>query len=297
MSEPNQTDSTAVKRVIRQIEPHGHFFPQMADGTVINISNRDKIPEPVIPLIDGVITVYQQRLEGRLHSVYVRGSVVHGTSVRGFSDLDTFALVKPTEQQPFIWWCTPDWEAEAAQMLLAQHDDDWIINIDFGYATWHEEDFLKRNPTLAATIKTQSLCVAGIDVKPQLPNFQPGFEICHNYLGLERELAMLSAMVSGQIPLNVNKAQAVVKRMIRVAFELVMEREQRYTTSLYHCYDCFGRYYPQQREAMRQLLEFYLNPSSDLEAIAQCLTCGQWLKEQVETELKPRLAALANVEQ
>lgn len=297
MSEPEQTDSIALKRVIRQIEPHGHFFPLTADGAVVNTSSRGKIPEPVLPLIDGVIAVYQQRLEERLHSVYVRGSVVHGTSVKGFSDLDTFALVKPTKQQPLIWWCTPDWEAKAAQMLLAHHDDGWVINIDFGYATWHEEDFLKRNPALAVIIKTQSLCVAGIDVKPLLPNFRPGLEMCRDYLFLEKELALLSSMVSGQLPLNVYKAQAVVKRMIRVAFELVMEREQCYTTSLYHCWDCFGRYYPQQREAVRQLLEFYLNPKPDREVIAQCLIYGQWLKEQVDTDLRPRLAAKASVEQ
>jgi hypothetical protein len=226
----------------------------------------------------------------------VRGSVVHGTSVKGFSDLDTFALVQPTGEKPFIWWCTPEWEAEAAQMLLEQHDG-WVTNIDFGYATWHEEDFLKRNPTLAVTIKTHSLCVAGVDVKPLLPNFRPGLEMFLDYLFLEKELTLLSAMVNGQLPLNVYKAQAIVKRMIRVAFELVMEQEQRYTTSLYHCWDCFGRYYPQQREAARQLLEFYLNPSSDMEAIAQCLLYGQWLKEQVDVDLIPRLATLTSVEQ
>ncbi len=292
MSEPEQKDSITIKSVIRQIEPHGHFFPQAADSTVINLSSMDKIPEPVLPLIDGVIAVYQQRLEERLHSVYVRGSVVHGTSVKGFSDLDTFALVQPTDEQPFIWWCTPDWEAEAAQMLLAYHDG-WITNIDFGYATWHE-DFFKRNPTLAVTIKTQSLCVAGIDVKSLLPDFRPGLGMCCDYLALERELALLSAMVNGQLPLNVYKAQSVVKRMIRVAFELVMEQEQRYTTSLYHCWDCFGRYYPQQREVARQLLEFYLNPKADMEAIARFLTFGEWLKEQVDTELRPRFAALTS---
>jgi hypothetical protein len=118
-----------------------------------------------------------------------------------------------------------------------------------------------------------------------------------DYLFLEKELTLLSAMVNGQLPLNVYKAQAIVKRMIRVAFELVMEQEQRYTTSLYHCWDCFGRYYPQQREAARQLLEFYLNPSSDMEAIAQCLLYGQWLKEQVDVDLIPRLATLTSVEQ
>lgn len=296
MSEPKQTDPRAIKLVIRQIEPHGDFFPQTAEGAIINTASRDKIPESVLPLIDDVIAVYQQRLAECLHSVYIRGSIVHGMSVKGFSDLDTFALVKPTEQQPFIWWCTPDWEAEAAQTLLAQHDDGWVTNIDFGYASWHE-DFIKRNPTLAVIIKTQSLCVVGTDVKPLLPNLRAGLEICRDYLFLENELALLSKMISGQIPLEVSKAQAVVKRMIRVAFELVMEREQRYTTSLYHCYDCFGRYYPQQREAMRQLLEFYLNPSSDLDAIAQCLTCGQWLKKQVDIDLRPRLVALASVEQ
>ncbi len=295
MSDLEYTDFTGIKGESLQIKRHGQFFPQAADGTIINPSSMDNIPKLVRPLIDGVIAVYQQRLKERLHSVYVRGSVVHGTSVKGLSDLDTFALVQPTDQQPFIWWCTPTWETEAAQRLLEDHDG-WVTDIDFGYATWHE-DFLKRNPTLAMTIKTQSLCLVGIDVKPLLPDFRPGLGMCCDYLGLERELALLSAMVSSQLPLNAYKAQSAVKRMIRIAFELVMEREQRYTTSLYYCWNCFGRYYPQQREAVRQLLEFYLNPVPDIEAIKQCLTYGQWLKERVDKDLRPKLATLANVEQ
>lgn len=295
MSYLERTDSKYLACVSRPIEAHGQFFPQAADGTILNPSSMDNVPELVQPLIDGVIAVYQQRLKGHLRSVYVRGSVVHGTSVKGFSDLDTFALVQPTDQQPFIWWCTPDWEAEASRKLLAYHDG-WVTGIDFGYATWHE-DLLKRHPNLAMVLKTQSLCVAGIDLKPLLPEFKPGLEMCCDYLALERELALLSAMVSGQVSLNAHKAQSAAKRLIRIAFELVMEREQRYTTSVYYCWDCFGRYYPQQREAARQVLEFYLNPEPNILAVAQCLSYGQWLKERVENYLQPMLADLASVEQ
>ena len=295
MRENEQKDFDSIKIVTRKIKPHGSFFPQAADGTVINPASMDNVPESVYPLIDEVVTAYQQRFEQNLHSVYVRGSVVHGTSVRNFSDLDTFALVQPTDKQQFIWWCTPDWESEASSMILSEYPG-YITKIDFGYATWHE-DFLRRNPTLATTIKTQSLCIAGTNVQSLLPGFKPGLEMCCNYLGLERELALLSAMVLGQKNLDVYKAQAAVKRMIRVGFELIMEQEGRYTGSLYYCCDCLCRYYPEKRETVRQLLEFYLNPQPDLEAIAKCLTYGKWLKEKVDRDLRPRIEDLASAEQ
>lgn len=295
MRENEQKDFDSSEIVTHQIKPHGRFFSQAADGTVINSASMDNVPESVHPLIDEVVTVYKQRFEQNLHSVYVRGSVVHGTSVQNFSDLDTFALVQPTDKQPFIWWCTPDWESEASSMILSKHPR-YVTKIDFGYATWHK-DFLKRNPTLAATIKTQSLCIAGINVQSLLPSFKPGLEMCCDYLGLERELGLLSTMVEDRLSLDVDKAQAVVKRMIRVGFELIMEQEGRYTTSIYYCYDCFCNYYPEKRETVRQLLEFYLNPQPDLKAIAKYLTYGKWLLEKVDQDLRPRIEELASVEQ
>lgn len=58
------------------------------------------------------------------------------------------------------------------------------------------------------------------------------------------------------------RLQALMKRILRSGFELVMEREGRYTTSLYLHYECFARHYPDRERDMRRVLEIFLNPDS-----------------------------------
>lgn len=74
----------------------------------------------------------------------------------------------------------------------------------------------------------------------------------------------------------------LTKILVRSGFELVMEREQRYTTCLYWCYRSFASHYPGRAALMERALFFYLNPSGspdDLLPLARDL--GEWLVDQV----------------
>ena len=264
--------------------PHGGYFPQRDDGTVVNPARLEHVPEPVRPLLERVVAVYRRRLAGRLHSVYVRGSVVHGTAVRLLSDLDTFALVLPSVHEPYCWWCTPAWSDEEAAGVLAT-GEEWLCGIDYGYASWHE-DFLQRNPSLAMTIATQSLCLWGEDVSSRLPRYRPGASMCSEHLGLQRDLARLDEMLSAERPLDTALVRAAVKRMIRTAFELVMEREGRYTTSLYHAWESFAKHHPEQAPEVYDLLEFYLAPVQDRARIERYVRdIGAWLLRRAQAQL------------
>lgn len=55
--------------------------------------------------------------------------------------------------------------------------------------------------------------------------------------------------------------QGITKILIRSGFELVMEKEQKFTTDLYLCYQVFSQYFPEKEKEMREML--YLNPIKD----------------------------------
>jgi len=51
-----------------------------------------------------------------------------------------------------------------------------------------------------------------------------------------------------------------MKWLLRVGFELVMERDHSYTRDLYPCWEQFSHYYPARREQMWDVLGWALNP-------------------------------------
>ena len=83
------------------------------------------------------------------------------------------------------------------------------------------------------------------------------------------------------------KCSELTKVVIRAGFELVMEREQRYTTSLYYCYQSFAKYYPQKASLMEHALRLYLNPSSTLNDLTQLAhNLCDWLVRESDVTLK-----------
>lgn len=56
-----------------------------------------------------------------------------------------------------------------------------------------------------------------------------------------------------------------MRRLIRGAFDLVMERERRFTCDLYLCVESVIKYYPEQEENLFRALDLSLNPELDYE--------------------------------
>lgn len=236
--------------------PIGSWFALDADGAIVNPAAWEQVPAPVVPVIERVRATYRERFGDALHSAYVRGSIVLGDAVPGVADLDTFALVRPDPPERFVWWETPAWAEQEAQR--AGTADGWLTGVDFGWAT-HHDDFDARNPTLAAMIATQSLCIAGEDLAPCLRRRRPGPDMLLDHLAIAREVAWLQDVAEGRAADDAERVRAVLKRLLRVGFELVMEDEGRYATSVYLGCEAFARHRPEQAEAMWTVLELYLD--------------------------------------
>ncbi len=70
------------------------FWPQDNDGFLLNDASLSKIHPGYLPLIAGIKQVYMDHSFGRLHSLYLFGSVPRGKAISGSSDIDVLGVMK-----------------------------------------------------------------------------------------------------------------------------------------------------------------------------------------------------------
>ncbi|UAW64458.1 hypothetical protein KMZ15_01865 [Mycoavidus sp. HKI] len=263
----------------REIEPLGSFFSQTKDGYVINPASPERLVSPWLEALEEIRQIYIQKLGEQLHSVYVRGSVAFGTAIAGFSDLDSFCLVYPRGTECVIWQALP-WSDDAPVQRLG-----FPCAVEFVSVTFHH-NFARVNPIVSMIIKTQSLCIHGPDIGPALPDCRPGLAMMMDAELLDRQLSAVEAELTSGRPVSPEQVQSLMKRILRTGFELVMERENRYATSLYLLYMCFSRHYPEREADMRWVLETFLNPDvSPLQLRDRLTDFGIWLRQEVASVL------------
>ncbi len=182
----------------------------------------------------------------------MRGSVARGNSVDGFSDIDVFAIVHDLEER----WTVADWQPDLQKELQTKFP--FVKEVEV-MLTQYFKDFYQKNPRLAVIIKTQSLRIYGKDLNEEIPSFLPNEKMILNLTWLEEDVHDFLQKKK----VTQKDCQAITKILIRSGFELVMEKEQKFTTDLYLCYQVFSKYFPEKEKEMREVLHLYLNPIED----------------------------------
>jgi predicted nucleotidyltransferase len=232
-----------------EIQPKGSYFVIDKNGFIINPANIEKIQPEWKPIIDDVIKLYKQTYGKHLKNVYIRGSVAKGEAVKNVSDIDAFAYVDLAKEET-----EKDTMKELREELERKYD--FIDGIEMGVNSVSEI----KNDTI---ILNQSVCVFGDPISvPKMkvgketaihsPQFHNRFKWFQNFLQKDDSDEELK---KGCVWL--------MKGLLRVGFELTMERSQRYTRDLYRCYETFAEYYPEKEVEMREVLELALNPTAN----------------------------------
>ena len=253
----------------------GSFFQNDSKGFVINPTSWDNIPSRWLPIVAEVKHIYLTNIGDQLHSIYLRGSLVRGTLIENESDIDSFAIIKNHNFR----WKQASWAEEANKKLKKKFE--FLTEIEFMLCSLDQDGHLV-NPKIAMILKTQSLCIFGDDLSPTISPFKPDKSMMLNYRWLASDLKSFMA--------KDNRTEADLKEflkvLIRTGFEVIMQKEGRYTPDLYLCYRTFEKYFPEKGAVMQKALHCYLNPSSwnkkvELEIINLC----NWLVQKVKKEL------------
>lgn len=205
----------------------------------------------------------------QLHSIFIRGSIPRGAAVVGISDVDMFAIVKDSDR------VSRHWIDELGQVIERMYQFRPQLDLEL-----YGLDDVATNPRLRMVMKTQSLCLYGDDLRASIRSFKPGPDMMLAVYWLrhdiEDSLHELERATGEQEIRSI--CRRVTKVILRCGFEIVMEKEQRYTNSLYYCYRSFSRHYPQHEPSMRACPDMFLDPVPEKGRLTELLqSFGAWL--------------------
>lgn len=253
-----------------KIEKIGGYLGADQNGFIVNESSVLKFQEKWKPAIEETVAAYREHFGDNLTSVYVRGSVGRGKAIDGISDLDTRAIVNLPKDQIDV-----KWGREFNRRIITKYP--FIKQVEIEVSS--PEQAVDRKRGLHAILKTQAVCVYGKDVVEDIPGIKPGIEAAQHFKYLPDELAKTIDFFENDQDSAVkkkNKCSWIMKRILRTGFELVMEREQKYTRDLYPCYESFAKYYPNKKEAMYKTLKLAINPTDQSKTIVSLLKDWQF---------------------
>lgn len=248
------------------------------DGFIINDFTIENIQPEYNVILDEAINLVQKALGNILHSIYLRGSVLKGQAVKYLSDIDLVIVVNRTLS-----------EEEAINTQEIQN----IISDKYSYLNglelWFKtKENIKRNSKIQFLLKTQSKCLLGKDITKAFPKCKIGNSSYSHAFGLEKSIAKAIELIDKKKTSEGIRFTCtwIMKRLVRVGYELVMKREQAFTRDLYYCYEGFSKHYPQYSEKMKVILYTAINPTSEKEEIQRLISSiDSILIREVKTKL------------
>ena len=261
------------------------FLKMDEQGFLINVASEEKIIAPWDIIVREVKLACLTNLAGKLRSMYVSGSVAHGTAIMGTSDVDLYAVVDaPLGELDISWWNI------LSRELRSRYP--FIPKIDLLFVPY--QDFLSPHRLSMAKfiIKTQAVCIFGENIAPFIAPYQPGERTLFQVYLIKKHLARAkTALEHSNGAIHTQQwCTWIMKRILRAGFELVLERERKYPFTLAACYTSFARYYPDKAHEMKHALEYATNPPTDPVPVLTFLhRFGPWILSQAQVFVKRKV--------
>jgi hypothetical protein len=210
--------------------------------------------------------LYVDKLGNDLLSIYIRGSVSTGRAKANISDVDSVAIVKRKLTRKKLLWTI-----KAADNLEKKYPKAGLIELTI--VSLKELLKSKKYRNLRICLKTQSVCLMGKDILPQLSKVKPGKKLgIYLYGDLKQELETLKKIFSGKM---INREYLFRRRpikfwcvwmsrvLLRAGLGLVMIKEPIYSQDLKTCFSVFIKEYPEYKKEAQQLLKWSIRPTSN----------------------------------
>lgn len=217
-------------------------------------------------------------LKGKLHSIYIRGSVATGKAVEYVSDIDCIVVVKDDPKNLDL-----NFLSQTKKKILDNYR--FITKVETMFVDSDRLLDRKQSFNTGFLIKTQSLCVYGNNLQSKLSMYKPDKELALNLHGrwIEKNIEWAKERIKGSQSESETKKWCawVAKRIVRAGFALTIDKEKKYTRDIYLCYRDFFKYYPQQKKEMLRVLELAMQPITNKEEILALLdSFGVWLRSE-----------------
>lgn len=245
------------------------------NGFVINNFSLDNIQSKYLCVVEDILKSHLLNFKDVIDSIYLRGSVLKGVAIENVSDVDTITISKRelTIEEKEI-------KNKIARYLLKKYP--YLNGVELLFI---EKKKILESKKLQFLLKTQSKCIYGVDLCPDLPNF-----------GLNKSSYAHSKHLSKSITKTIKKFKEskncedkkiicswIMKRLVRVGFEIVMKKEKFFTRDLFFCYKSFIKYHPSKQQEMYRAVELAIYPICDeIEILKLISNLGTYLSYEIE---------------
>ena len=259
----------------KKILPIGDVLKTDKNGFIIKKASLEKIKNPWKRAIDFLVEKYVEYFGDKIHSIYLRGSVPMGTSIEGVSDIDSFILINEKIDKEKI---NKIREMFFEKFKFVKKLECQVLDLNevlnFGNFFWWR-----------FAIKTQSVCVYGENISDKISGFKINKGL---YNKIKYNLSRDINQAKDKIGKNKDDGDFVkevctwiMKRVLRQAFLIVMEKENVFTRDLYFCNKIFLKYFPSRKEDAEMTLELSIYPTSNIKKINGILdNFGLWIIEK-----------------
>ena len=254
------------------------FLAMDQQGFIINTTSEEKIKAPWETVVREVKLACLNNLSGKLRSLYVAGSVAHGTAIPGTSDIDMYAIVDGELATLDISW----WKKNAQEISTRY---PFVSKIDIVFLPY--ADFLSPHRLSLAkfVLKTQATCIFGEDLAVFIAPYQPGERTLFQVYLIKKNIARTKIVLAHSK--NTKHAQLwsswIMKRILRTGFELVLEKEKKYPAGISTCYLAFAKHYPVQAPDMNCALDYARSPPLDKTVTINYLNrFGPWIVQHAQ---------------
>ncbi|MBS3166062.1 nucleotidyltransferase domain-containing protein [Candidatus Woesearchaeota archaeon] len=251
------------------------------NGYIATKVNLNKIKPLFYKVLDKIKNEVIDKFGGKIHSLYLYGSVATGKARIKSSDLDLLLVLR---QKP-----TPKIKNEISEFqnhLTIEH-----LNIfrDVGITLTHVSEVKKDTYGLGCFIKHLCICLYGENIGKKLPNFKPSRKVATAFNGdIKNNIkTVLETLKSTHETKKVRSiCGSIMRKIVRTGFSLVMEQEHSWTTDLKKSCELFSKYYPEQSINMEKAFSLTQNPTANTKELEKFLKdFGNWLSKEVEKKL------------
>jgi len=257
-------------RQMDHLDPEGYIRPE---ADLANVQPEYQgLPEAAAGLLAGEF--------GRgLHSAYLYGSVVRGNAVPGRSDVDLLAvlLAAPTGED----------RARADRVARALVERFPVLfSAGVGLTYLQEVRSPGQRYGLQVFVRELAVCICGEDLRPGLPRTKPSAAVAagfhddaHAVLAGARQT--LDTSTDPEVIRRVCRMAS--RRMVQVAFAVVMARQGIWATVLEEQAAAVGAAFPQWAEAARRAAEQGRRPVADAGVVRELLdSFGRWAEDALD---------------
>lgn len=260
--------------VIREV---GAFLEVDEQGWLRSAATEGAIQEAWQPALDALTAACRREAGRTFHSVYVRGSVACGVAVPGSSDLDAVLVLDDDHGER-----RPAWQQPLAAEILAQSPfvtDVEVVVLGRGALLRAVVDPILAGPVMEQwcfLLAQWGRCLAGTDMLAELGRFRPGASVAYVLRSLPIDMREFEARLDearAQAPSPGRDAALrrlctwTCKKLLRSGAELAMLDDGRFTRDLVPCSQRFAKRLPEHADSARRLLEWAIQPPTELEAI------------------------------